>query len=258
MTRLFRRTPLLSTQPIGPWPTGGVTAPSVQQAARTPENAGYRAPADGGRCPLAVFRPASYEAKYPYPLLVWLLGDGLDETAMLRLMPKVSTRNFGAIGLPASVATRQHRNDKQPHEFVNWLGEELDREADLFSAVRFARRRLHIHSERIFLIGIGKGAACALDCGLTFSDCFAGIAALDGAFPSSALQPLACLRRARRVPIFLAQRSATHEEQAAETRATRRLLHTAGFTVEAHGFDGPELAPEIFARLNRWVMAQWS
>lgn len=250
MMRRFGRIQLASMQPIG--------SPKQSEASGMEvglPDLGGKLP-ETGRQPLALFSPASYEAKYPYPLLVWLFGEGVDETALLRLMPKVSKRNFAAVGLPGSaLAPRPGLADAAAEEF-DLHAERQDREVDLFSAVRFAGRRMHVHSERIFLVGVGDGATRALECGLAHPDCFAGIAALDGSFPPSTVRPLADWRRARRIPVFLAHSAVDAREREVASDRTRRLLYTAGFSVESHLFPGPELSPRILAQLNQWIMGQ--
>jgi len=250
MTRRFGRIQLASMQPIGsPKQT---EAPGMQFGL---PDLGGKLP-ETGRHPLALFSPASYEAKYPYPLLVWLFGEGMDETALLRLMPKVSKRNFAAVGLPGSAMAPRPRLADAATEAFDLHAEGQDREVDLFSAVRFAGRRLHVHTERIFLVGVGVGATRALEYGLAYPGCFAGIAALDGSFPPRTVRPLADWRRARRVPVFLAHSAVGAREREVPRDRARRLLYTAGFSVESHLFPGPELSPRILEELNQWIMAR--
>src|SRR5947209_14651369 len=60
------------------------------------------------RYPVRTFLPTGYEPNYPYPLLVFLHGHGGNEETVLRLAPRVSRRNYVAIGLrgPLHVGTR--------------------------------------------------------------------------------------------------------------------------------------------------------
>src|SRR5262249_8110835 len=50
----------------------------------------------------------------------------------------------------------------------------------VFNAIRQTRRALHVHSERIFLVGIGEGAAVAYRLGLSHPERFAGVVAING------------------------------------------------------------------------------
>src|SRR3954469_6387465 len=58
--------------------------------------------------PVRTFLPTGYEPNYPYPLLVFLHGHGGNEEQVLRLAPRLSRRNYIAIGLrgPQKVGTR--------------------------------------------------------------------------------------------------------------------------------------------------------
>ena len=68
--------------------------------------------------------------------------------------------------------------------------EAFDRlEEAVFTAILQTRRLLHVHSERIFLVGCGEGAAVAYWLGLTFPERFAGVVAINGWLPVG-LRPL--------------------------------------------------------------------
>ena len=57
----------------------------------------------------------------------------------------------------------------------------IDRlEEAVFAAILQTRRLLHVHSERIFLVGCGEGAAVAYWLGLSFPERFAGVVAING------------------------------------------------------------------------------
>ena len=62
-------------------------------------------------------------------------------------------------------------------------------EKAVFTAILQTRRLLHVHSERIFLVGCGEGAAVAYWLGLTFPERFAGVVAINGWLPVG-LRPL--------------------------------------------------------------------
>jgi phospholipase/carboxylesterase len=49
--------------------------------------------------PVRTFLPYGYERNYPYPLLVFLHGNGGCEEQILRLAPRLSRRNYICIGL---------------------------------------------------------------------------------------------------------------------------------------------------------------
>ena len=69
-------------------------------------------------------------------------------------------------------------------------------EQAVFTAILQTRRLLHVHSERIFLVGCGEGAAVAYWLGLTFPERFAGVVAINGWLPVG-LRPLGRLKACR-------------------------------------------------------------
>ena len=74
-------------------------------------------------------------------------------------------------------------------------------EEAVFSAILQTRQLLHVHSERIYLMGCGEGAAVAYWLGLAYPERFAGIVAINGwlQWPPS----LGRLRACRDLPILV-------------------------------------------------------
>ncbi|MGE3819408.1 MAG: alpha/beta hydrolase [Isosphaeraceae bacterium] len=176
------------------------------------------------------FVPQRYEPNYAYPLLVMFHARGGDEQQMVRSMPAMSWRNYVGLSLRGpEVHTRRGR-----HEGFGWgadfarperhlprclstvrEGESVRRrlleneedavdriEEGLFSAIRQTRRTLHVHSERIFLVGIGEGAAVAYRMGLSHPERFAGVVAINGYIPGG-FRPLARLKACRDLRILV-------------------------------------------------------
>src|SRR5579883_2272663 len=129
----------------------------------------------------ARFVPQRYEPNYPYPLLVLLHTKGGDEEQMVRSMPALSWRNYVGLSLrgPEPCIRRGQpsgyswgsafaRPDRQgPRRASSLSDAEILRrrlhdaspdpidqlEDGIFAAIRQTRRALHVHSERIFLVG---------------------------------------------------------------------------------------------------------
>ena len=81
--------------------------------------------------------------------------------------------------------------------------EAFDRlEEAAFTAILQTRRLLHVHSERIFLVGCGEGAAVAYWLGLSFPERFAGVVAINGWLPVG-LRPLGRLKACRDLPVLV-------------------------------------------------------
>jgi phospholipase/carboxylesterase len=178
----------------------------------------------------ARFIPQRYEPNYAYPLLVLFHARGGDEQQMVRSMPALSWRNYVGLSLrgPESVIKRGReegygwgpafaRPDRQAPPPASPMSEaELVRrrllesspdpidllEDGAFAAIRQTRRALHVHSERIYLVGIGEGAAVAYRLGLTYPERFAGVVAINGWIPTG-FRPLGRLKACRELRILV-------------------------------------------------------
>ena len=173
----------------------------------------------------ARFVPQSYEPNYPYPLLVMFHGRGGDEHQMVRSMPSMTWRNYVGLGLrgPEVAVRREHHDgygwgqDFARPDRRNIISEKglSDRETvrrvlsvddpsdpidaledGVFAAIRNLRRTLHVHSERIYLVGTGEGAAVAYRMALTYPERFAGVISINGWLPIG-FRPLGRLKECR-------------------------------------------------------------
>lgn len=159
------------------------------------------------------FIPQRYEPNYAYPLLVMFHGRGGDEHQLIRSVPTMSWRNYVALGLrgPEALYRGRHElgygwgplfsksfrrgmrpaSDEAPAKTVHRIltdgsPDSVDLiEEGIVNAVRDLRRSLHVHTERIFLVGLGEGAAVAYRLGLAHPERFAGVVALNGWLPRS-------------------------------------------------------------------------
>src|SRR6476661_1993051 len=178
----------------------------------------------------ARFIPQRYEPNYAYPLLVLFHARGGDEQQMVRSMPALSWRNYVGLSLrgPESATKRGRpdgyswgpafaRPDRRPAvrgsappeaEVVRRLLHEASPdpidvlEDGVFSSIRQTRRALHVHSERIFLVGVGEGAAVAYRIGLRYPERFAGVVAINGWLPGG-FRPLGRLKECRDLGVLV-------------------------------------------------------
>jgi phospholipase/carboxylesterase len=179
----------------------------------------------------ARFVPQRYEPNYPYPLVVMFHQRGGDEQQMMRSMPAMSWRNYVGVSLRGPEAIQKQgriighgwteafcksgkaRRSTLPQlTDADWLDRRLsDRSPDpvdaledgVFSAIRRIRRSVHVHSERIFLMGCGEGAAVAYRLGLSYPEKFAGVVAINGWLPSGhGFRPLGRLKASRSLRIL--------------------------------------------------------
>ncbi|GAC1475427.1 MAG: hypothetical protein NVSMB9_27930 [Isosphaeraceae bacterium] len=176
------------------------------------------------------FIPQRYEPNYPYPLLVLFHSRGGDEQQMVRSMPALSWRNYVGVSLQGpDIWYRKGRPEgyswgpsfARPDRVGERIGpvlpeaeivrrklqghlqDPIDRLEDgIFSSIRQTRRSLHVHSERIFLVGCGEGAAVAYRLGLSYPERFAGVVAINGWLPGG-FRPLGRLKACRELRILV-------------------------------------------------------
>ena len=232
----------------------------------------------------ARFIPQRYEPNYPYPLLVLLHDRGSDEQKMLGSMPAMSWRNYVGLSLrgleplsrrgepagfawgapfvrpdrlrlaprpivpPAEVVRRAFRGDSP---------DPLDRLEDaLFTSIRNLRRTLHVHSERIFLVGVGEGAGVAFRLGLAYPERFAGVVAINGWLPGGCA-PLANLKAARALNVL-----AVHGEwnaRASVDRARRDVstLRAGGLKVAFQSYPcAHRITAPMLSDVDNWLINQ--
>jgi phospholipase/carboxylesterase len=214
----------------------------------------YTSETHGGRpLPIRTFTPTGYEPRYPYPLLVFLHGSGGNEEQILRLAPRVSRRNYVAIGLRGPVCTGLNRKGAIGYSWGDAAHLPMI-EDYLLGAIQQTRLHYHIHSERIILAGFAEGATLAYRMGLQFPDKINGIIALNGHMPRED-RPLLNLRQVRSLQVFIGHGIANSVVPSSLVRADRNLLWSAGLEVESHTYPtNHRLHPEMFRDVNRWII----
>jgi phospholipase/carboxylesterase len=206
------------------------------------------------RLPVRTFLPTGYEPNYPYPLLVFLHGQGGNEEQILRLAPRLSRRNYICIGLRGSQPLGPRSDGSVGY---TWPAEgqcDAAIEDYVLRAVEQTRRNYHVHSERIYLAGICEGAMLAYRLGLAFPERFAGIISLNGSLPPRGSLFLR-LPEIRSLRVFIGHGIANAVIPLASARSDFRLLYTAGLDVRLHTYPATHrLHADMLRDINRWVM----
>jgi len=230
----------------------------------------------------ARFIPRQYEPNYAYPLLVLLHGRGGDEDQLVRTMPNLSWRNYVGLGLrgPEAIVKREQpagfgwgaEFERPDRVKARWNppgseGELLHRllseatpaifdhlETSVFEAILKTRRLLHIHSERIFLVGYGEGAAVAYWLGLTYPERFAGIVAINGWLPVG-LRPLGRLKACREIPVLVVHGAWNSKVPLAEARRSVSVLRAGGLNVAFQSYPSSNrITKGMLADIDGWIM----
>src|SRR5262245_23482531 len=221
------------------------------------------------------FIPRQYEPNYAYPLLVLFHARGGDEEQLVRAMPALSWRNYVGLGLrgPEPVTKRDRlagfgwgSEFEQPErrrarrsavcseaEIVRRVLSDpepslFDRlEESVFTAILQTRRVFHIHSERIFLVGCGEGAAVAYWLGLTFPERFAGVVAINGWLPVG-LRPLGRLKACRKLPVLVVHGAWNARVPLSDARQNVATLRAGGLRVGFHAYpSAPRLSDPLLS-----------
>ncbi|AMV37186.1 alpha/beta hydrolase [Planctomyces sp. SH-PL62] len=232
----------------------------------------------------ARFVPRQYEPNYAYPLLVLLHGKGGDEDQLIRAMPALSRQNYVGLGLrgpvpvvkrerlvgyswgsefeiPERCSFRQGPALREADRFRRAMCEpELDPitrlEEGVFASVREARSHLHVHSERIFLVGCGEGAAAAYRLGLSFPDRFAGVVAINGWLPGE-FRPLARFDACRDFPVLVVHGAWNARVPLSRARREVGTLRAAGLRVAFQSYPcNHRLDSDMLADVDNWLMTR--
>jgi len=181
-----------------------------------------------------VFIPDHHESNYAYPLLVWLQTTAWPRAGFDRIMRMVSERNYFGVTLPIVDGSRV--------------------EEQLQEAFAQLRRRYHLHTERVFLVGIGEAGTQALSTGLRQPEWFGGIAAFSSPWPTEP-RLLSRFEELRGKRVLLGVDDRDDEAVVSGVERAQKLLWSAGMNVTTLSCEnGGTTCPGLFRELDRWLM----
>ncbi len=127
----------------------------------------------------------------------------------------------------------------------------------VFSAVLGLRRALHVHSERIFLVGVGEGAALAYRLGLSYPDRFAGVVAMNGWLPAGAFHAPARLEACRSLKTLVVHGEWNARAQVSRARRDVHTLRAAGLPVAFQSYPcANRLTSPMLSDVDTWLIQQ--
>lgn len=201
------------------------------------------------------YLPDEYTSRYPYPLLVLFHGHGGNEEQVLRLVPKISRRNFVGISLRGPELVGQ-RADGTPA--CGWGGaDDADAVTEYVTrAVEQTRRTFHVHSERVYLVGINEGAQAAYRAAFALGTQVAGVASLNGSVPRpEGGRPVFRPNAVRGQRVFIAHGIANVLSPFSGAERDFRLMYAAGADVRFARYAATnKLHADMLRDLNRWVI----
>jgi phospholipase/carboxylesterase len=199
-----------------------------------------------------LFVPSDYQSKYAYPLVVLFHGNGGDEDTAARLVPQLSRRNYIAACPRGGVVLGPGYSGRPG---FGWDETDTRLEHYLLGIYSHARRSYHVHSERVYLVGVGEGAAVAFRLGLALADRLAGIVALNGTTSDAAIRPLARLKAVRGLRVFIGHGEHNPVVPVSMARKAARLLNAASADVRFQTYSTLHRIDDAMLRdVNRWIM----
>ncbi|MDO4550302.1 MAG: alpha/beta hydrolase-fold protein [Planctomycetia bacterium] len=202
--------------------------------------------------PTSTFAPQHYEANYSYPLIIWMHGDGKDESQLIRVMPMISLRNYMAVSLRGK---RIYSRKGIPEKGFFWPHESYDDAlAGVLECINITKTRYNISSDRIYLVGSGGGGTMALHLAFKNPQFFAGVASLDGPFPRDTML-LEHIKKLRKVRILLSISRGSEKNPVSAVCENLPLLHAAGLLVTVRNYPtAGTLQADMLRDVDRWIM----
>jgi phospholipase/carboxylesterase len=204
--------------------------------------------------PVRTYLPDSYEPGYAYPLVVLFHARGGNEEQVIRMAPRFSEQNFVFISLRGPEIVGRRKDGSTAYGWDNTqISEKLGEYVEL--AVGFTRSAFHIHSERIYLAGIGAGANAAFRAGFQLGDKVAGVIALNGGLPSTEAGPNFSPNQVRNFRIFQARAASNTDYPQAIADHDFRALYSAGADIQYRTYrTGAKLHRHMLRDVNRWII----
>jgi phospholipase/carboxylesterase len=127
-------------------------------------------------------------------------------------------------------------------------------EESVFESILQTRRLLHTHSERIFLVGCGEGAAVAYWLGMSFPERFAGVVAINGWLPVG-LRPLSRLKACRNLAVLVVHGAWNTKIPLADARQNVATLRAGGLRVAFQSYPSAHrLSNAMLSDVDTWLM----
>jgi len=200
--------------------------------------------------------PDNYEPRYAYPLIVWLCDEVCGSAQAMSHINQMSPQNYVGLALDGAVLPEQARNEDSRDLLIGTLRQLIDVENRIVAVIRDFRQTVHVHSERVFLIGAGRAATTAMLVAMHQPEWFSGCVAFGGKFPAEA--SLLVRRRLLTGPRFWLSapqldRKVNYGE--ATLHAARQLI-AAGLDVATHLHSSNRLiCRSALLELDRWIIS---
>jgi phospholipase/carboxylesterase len=113
-----------------------------------------------------------------------------------------------------------------------------------------------VHSERIFLLGVGEGAAVAYRLGLSYPERFAGVVAINGWLPDG-FRPLGRLKACRDLRILVVHGEWNARVSVKSARREVSALRAGGLRVAFQSYPcAHRLTSPMLSDVDTWLINQ--
>jgi phospholipase/carboxylesterase len=130
--------------------------------------------------------PENYEPRCPYPLVLWLPGSECDTDEALGHIGNMSPQNYVGLAVEDCVLDAGASEASSLDSAVAQLRQLVDIENRIVAAVRSFREIINVHTERIFIAGVGLGASTAMLVAMHQPEWFGGCISFSGEYPAAA------------------------------------------------------------------------
>jgi len=197
-----------------------------------------------------VVLPEKHEPAYAYPVLIWLHGDGQDESDGIAAIHRTSDQNMIGIAL---------RGDSSIRGGYSWNADPLTL-ANFLDALLLSLSVQHrIHSDRIFIGGYDSGANLALQLLLASPGKYCGAAVLCPRMKSLSL-PAETIRMARGRKVLVAAQLSGSPTQLIDLVEFDRQLEHLGLDVRSCYYQPTtrKLTQRMLRDVDHWMISTLS
>jgi phospholipase/carboxylesterase len=213
--------------------------------------------------PICLIAPESYEPNYAYPLFIWLHAPQGTEREICQIMPRLSTRNYAAVGVrgpvecPQGFDWKDNSADCEEPDLDLTIDSIVERSCDrVFNAIERASKNYSINPQRIFLAGYHHGGTMAARIALMFPNRFSGAISINGPLPQGQ-GLLRCWHSARQVNLLVCLGQDATEFSPKSLCQQLPWVHTAGLSLHVRQYPvGNDLTTVMLSDMNQWIMEQ--
>lgn len=195
-----------------------------------------------------LYQPKSYVHSYAYPLILWLHNNGQSDAQAGQVIPKISDRNYMGAGLKGTFPELKNGSIGYRWSLVD---DHVDQTLEeIYSLCMEIRSVWNIHTERIYLAGVGAGASVATQMVLKRPEWFGGLISI-APEPFEMVHPLAKFREMRHLQAMLIDDSNNQNP----SDQWRSLFGSAGVKTLYNSYENASEMPQnLLQEMDRFLI----